>query len=542
MDFNRLKSILITAVFLAFMVATLGCEESLSKPENEPMSQLETELGQTVGSLARILPVEQHTLYGYGIVARLDGTGSAECPPGIREYLKKQIVQNMSDGANMDIDRLIESKNTAVVLVSTKIPSGASQHEGFDVKVESLAGTQTTSLLGGWLWLTGLRISMDNVISKPWAHVKGPVFINALEDENVNLTSGFILDGGKTVRNQVLPLLLINPSYKNSNLIRNRLNSRFGQGTAKPKDDKIIFLNIPKKYSSNKEKFTKLAQSIYLFDSHELTERRVDSLVKQMVTANDKEAVEISLEAIGRPALKKLSVLLNASTEEARFRTARCMLNLEDDRGIEVLKQAAFNRDSQFRIEAIKAIATGAKRWQSADVLRKLLADTDTRIAITAYEQLRKSEDITIIRQYLPAAGFSLEQIAISGQKTVYVSRRGAARIVLIGAPISSQDDVFVQSADGNIMISSPQGVGGMILSRNTGNFRFETQCSLDISDMIKKLCTAPDDANNGHVGRGGLGISYSEVAMILEQMCQKGAIEARFIAGPMPKLGVNIK
>jgi hypothetical protein len=63
---------------------------------------------------------------------------------------------------------------------------------------------------------------------------------------------------------------------------------------------------------------------------------------------------------------------------------------------------------------------------------------------------------------------------------------------------------------------------------------------SFDLGDVIRTLCTEP--LTEGQKGRGGLGVSYAEVIALLKQMCDKGAVNAEFLAGPLPKIGINVK
>jgi len=67
-----------------------------------------------------------------------------------------------------------------------------------------------------------------------------------------------------------------------------------------------------------------------------------------------------------------------------------------------------------------------------------------------------------------------------------------------------------------------------------------QLKSSLDLADIIRVLCEEP--AAKDKQGRGGLGVPYSQMTALLKQMSDKGAIRAEFRAGPLPKIGVNLK
>jgi hypothetical protein len=65
-------------------------------------------------------------------------------------------------------------------------------------------------------------------------------------------------------------------------------------------------------------------------------------------------------------------------------------------------------------------------------------------------------------------------------------------------------------------------------------------KCSFEISDIIRTLCEEP--VKESGLRRSGLGVSYSDAAVLLKRMCDMGVMQAEFHAGPMPKIDLNIK
>ena len=110
---------------------------------------------------------------------------------------------------------------------------------------------------------------------------------------------------------------------------------------------------------------------------------------------------------------------------------------------------------------------------------------------------------------------------------------------MLFGAPLYCRDNIFIQSADGSIIINAPAGQKYVSLIRKhpkRPDVVMRLKSSFELSDIIRTLCDEP--IKKDHQDRPGLGVSYADMIALLKQMCQKGAVEAQFRAGPLPKLG----
>ena len=520
----------ISIVVIVFFIA--GCGEAV-RPEVGPGA----ELGTTIGSLVEVFAPELIAVEGYGLVGGLMGTGSGECPRHIRAYLKQYILAQLPE-RKMDVEKFISSRNTAVVLAHGTMPTAVTRNQYFDVKVEALPGTQTTSLEGGWLYRAELKATVEpGVRTRALATAEGAVFIDTIGTRQADKTAGYILAGGKVLDEYRITLGLRQPDYMVSRRISDLINLRFGSGAAKPVSPGVIELTVPAEYGEQKQRFISTVKAIYIIGTPQITEERIDALVRKLADSEDKGASEAALEAIGNKCLGRLANVLNSSNEEVRFRAARCMLNLGGDRGLATLRAIAMDKGSGYRVEALEAITAGASRDAAATIARRLVRDDDFDIRLAAYEQLRKLDDIAITQRFI-ADKFYLEQIAQVRPKEIFVSRSGQPRIVLFGAPIYCRDNVFVQSADGNITINAPSGQNYVSVIRKLPNRPnvIELQSSFELSDIIQTLCEEPA-VKDGSVLRAGLNISYADAIAILKQMCQTGQVPAVFRPGPLPKI-----
>jgi len=538
MNVRREKAVLIISVLVVGLVLA-GCEQQGRRGENELAPKIE--LGTTIGSLAEVFAFDTIAVEGYGLVGGLNQTGSAECPPAVRAYLKQYILKKLPGHKN--VNALIDGSDTAVVVVKGLMPAAAYENQQrFDIRVEALLGTQTTSLEGGWLYGAELKVAgRFSTGMKTLATAQGPVFIDTIETPAADKKVGYILGGGRGLDDYKIRLALRKPDYRLAGLIRDRLNERFGVGTARAISAGQIELKVPAKYREQKQRFISIVKATYLTQNRQTMRARVITFVGKLATSDDKYASEIALEAVGNASVGKLAALLNSLDQEVRLRAARCMLNLGSDEGLEVLREIAMDEDSGYRFEAIEAIAAAASRNDAAFVSRRLLQDEDFNVRLAAYETLRKINDISIA-QRLVARSFYLEQIAQSKHKTIFVCRSGQPRIVLFGAPLYCREGIFVRSADGNVTINAPAGQKYISIIRKhpTRPNVIRLKSSFELGDIIRTLCEEPLKRTKEE--RAGLGVSYAEVIALLKQMCDKGVLQAEFRAGPLPKIVPIVK
>lgn len=535
MSIERKKTARFINVIVLFAIFLSGC----AAPELTEEAPLATGADTTIGSLVEVISVETVHLDGYGIVGGLRGTGSSECPPQIRQYLEGYILKELPE-RTINIKRFIDSHDTAVVLVEGSILGTISKGQYFDVRVSALPGTQTTSLEGGWLYGAELKEARTfGMKTKVLANASGPVYIDKIDGVDADIKAGYILAGGTSTSDYRTNLVLRRPDYKMASNIRNRLNERFGSGIAKAISASKVGFDVPWKYKKQRERFFSIIRAMYLYHAPQATRERITAAVTRLVDSSDKAGAEIMLEAIGNETFSQLGPVLNSADEDVRLRAARCMLNLGSDRGLDVLREIAMNTNSPYRVEALEAITRSARRNDAAAISRILLRDKDFDIRLAAYEQLRKLDDIAI-RQRLVGGSFYLEQVTQTPQKAVYVSRSGQSRVALFGGPIKCNENIFIQSADGKITLNASPGdeyVSMMRKNPKRPNVVVTLKSSFELSDIVRTLSEEPD--NKEHPG---LAVSYADTIAILKQMHDKGAVNAEFHVGALPKMGLNIK
>ncbi len=535
------KVVYVTAAALV-VFAACGCGERAADKKSDDQALLEG-LGPTIGSLARVMVPQAIKVEGYGLVSGLKGTGSAECPPRIRAYLTRYIRKQLPSGGVVNIDEYIDRTDTAVVFVEGIMPAVGSESRYFDVLVTALPGTQTTSLEGGWLFETELKIAGSFGITTPiLADAKGPIFTDKLSAVRANDRIGHIMAGGKALSEYKISMTLARGDFETSKAIQNRLNGRFGRDTANAVSSGQIDLAVPAGYSGRGERFAAIVRALYLSQDPAGDEKRIDAFVRMLADSQDKYASEVALEGIGNKSLDKLGALLTSPDERVRFHAARCMLNLRNDRGLMALREIALDANSAYRIEALVAITAAAAHNDAVAISRLLLRDDNFAVRLTAYEQLRKLDDVAVLQEQI-AGNFYLERIPQTDKKVIFVTRTGQPRVVLFGAPITCRGNIFLGSADGDITINAPSGAEYVTIIRKhpkRPEVIMQLKSSFEVGDIIRALCDNPPKKDEP--GRGGLGVSYADAIVLLREMCDKGAVAAEFRAGPMPNFGLNIK
>ncbi|QCI19394.1 flagellar basal body P-ring protein FlgI [Buchnera aphidicola] len=167
---------------------------------------------QTINKLTTIEGVRENELIGYGLVVGLPGTGdSVKQSP-----FTFQALYNLLHKLGINIpekNKCLDSKNTASVVVTAKLPPFARSGQKINVEVSSVGNS--TSLSGGTLLLTPL-LGLDNKI---YAIAQGSIpFFNEKKISNIISHRYFIFNS----RNNNVAIL------KNSAIIEKSVDSKFG--------------------------------------------------------------------------------------------------------------------------------------------------------------------------------------------------------------------------------------------------------------------------------------------------------------------------
>lgn len=526
--------------FLCTMALAAACLCSCSKKTTmdlaaDPKINLDT----TVGQLADFNHSPSVPVRGYGMVAGLWGSGSSECPPQLRPQLEKYIWQQMPKASAGEVKNFIESSDTAAVEIIGEIPSLSMAGDRFDIQIKPLTQTQTTSLRGGHLFTSELkemsRMLTFDQFTKNVGIAEGQIFTKI--DPETKQESYYIFGGGITSLKSPITLTLKEGNFRAASAIRNRINERFGANIATATSQNEIQIIIAPQYRHRRQQFLSMLRLLYLSEDESLRDKRIDMLCTELADPQKAEDSEMALEAIGRPSLSKLAQALETQQDASlRLRIARCMLNIGDIRGITCLREIAFDNQSGLRISAIESL-TSAKLKDIESFLSRLLSDTDIEVRLAAYQQLLNHNSV-FVKRIPVGTDFFIDMVNAAGSKIIYASQKEQAQIILFNTPITCQTDLFLDK--GNVMLNARPGDKYVSLVRRhpaRPKLIGPLKSSFNVEDIIRTLGHAPD-ADSKRYPWPGLGINYSEILDIVEQMCRDNLIPAEFMFGPLTQAG----
>lgn len=514
---------------------------------------------QTVGDLAYIANLSDLRVEGVGLVIGLDGTGS-DVPPSL---YRTALLNEMRKARVENPEAILASSATAAVVVRMKLPTGATRDESYDVEVEAVPGSATTSLAGGRL----LRAELKQVMMTEQGQAEGKVQASA---------SGAILADEKTPRKGVIPgggrskttlpyTILIKEAFrsgKTAALLQGAINTRFQQrngrddrGVALAKSDRHLELILPRIYRNNPERFFQVVKLVPLVTSEAIVRKRIDTWGADLIAPETSGLAALRLEALGAAGRETLKKGLASPSPTARFFAAEALAYLGDDSGVDVLAEAAVVRP-EFRSQALRALAS-MDQAPALLRLRKLMGHSDPALRYGAFDALRRADPfdpslgrVAVFdtpaeqpweedevsqedslrwamdlqrprRPTRPQDPFALHVVDCEGPPLIHVSRTHRAEIVLFGRG-QMLETPMVLNCGPNILINAADGDTQAQISRIVpGAAERRTLSSLDLATVIRTLAQ--------------FGATYPEITSTLDQARHRQNLAATLVFDAQP-------
>ncbi|QOJ18218.1 MAG: flagellar basal body P-ring protein FlgI [Phycisphaeraceae bacterium] len=413
----------------------------------------------TVASLGVLDGHEDIVVHGWGFVVGLRGTGSRIMPDPVRAHMLAEMarmgVGQVSMGSSLSPEALLDSPDTAVVIVEGIIPGGSPQGTRFDVRVSIPPGTDATSLEGGRLWTTDLRPMLNpgpppvgSRQARAIAKASGDIFTNPFVtpggDEtaelatgtNVNRMSGHILGGGATSRDLPLKLRIASPSHTTASTLQQVINSYFPQEpgqrskTARGEGDASIEITVPPSYYGRVSEFTYLLQHTTLLTG--ATPYAVQFINRELKRApGEFEHATWRWQALGVQVLPGIREFYTYPEEKPRYAALRAGARLNDAHVEPHLLDLAKTGSPVVRKDAIRLLGDMSPQPGTIFALRELLDDADPDVRIAAYEALAKA-NTRFIRTIQVDRKFMVDYVE-SARPMIYVTLLEFPRIVVFG-------------------------------------------------------------------------------------------------------------
>ena len=207
-----------------------------------------------VKDLVSVEGIRDNMLVGYGLVVGLNGSGdSLKNAP-----FTQQTIQTMLERMGVNTrGSTMQTKNTAAVMVTAKLPAFAANGTAIDVSVSAMGDAK--SLQGGTLLVT----TLFGADGQTYALAQGPVSIGGFsaQGDAASVTRGVPTSGripnGATVEREIpfnlasehsLKLSLHNPDLTTASHIASAVNSFIGAPVATASDPSAVRLNVPADY------------------------------------------------------------------------------------------------------------------------------------------------------------------------------------------------------------------------------------------------------------------------------------------------------
>jgi hypothetical protein len=441
-------------------IAGAGCElvekakprERTSRADTAAFSlDVEPIMRGTIASETVMVGFENTVVRGYGLVVGLAGTGSRQMPPEvrammIREMAKRGVGSAAHGAGELRPERMLDSEDTAVVIVEGIIPAGAPKGATFDVRVSAIPGSGTSSLEGGRLYTTELRPGPITTGSRQAAAIalaRGPIFINPFiepggRSDAIDRTSGRILAGGTASKDMPLRLRLPTTSHARAATIQSAINGMFprepGQTdeTARGRSGDTVDLAVPPSYHDRSDEFVELVRHTPL----QITAPEPTAFaVRRALLANPGQSTAAAWRwrAIGKKAVPVFQDLYDSAEEGLRLASLEAGAHLGDPRCVPPLLEMARSGDATVdsRLLAIDLLSKLGVDPRVDLGLRAMLDDAIVDVRLAAFEALEKRND-PVVQVYDIDGKFELLTVP-SREPMLYLTQSGTPKIVIFG-------------------------------------------------------------------------------------------------------------
>lgn len=502
---------------------------------------------------------------GYGLVVGLKGTGHRILNAQIRAHMLAEMarmgVRRAGTDLGMTPDELLDSMDTAVVVIEAIIPPGSPEGSRFDVRIAAIPQTETSSLEGGTLWTSELRPALGPGLpavgsrqARAIALAKGKVFTNPFviypedfstgnSDENetdqetlnrmagtsINLRGGHILSGGITLRSMPLKLRLATPSHNVANHLQQVINTYFPQEpgqqypTAHGESSESIELTVPTSFRGRERDFVHLVQHCTMFVP---AVDPVVSYINRTLKQNPGDAVHAMWrwQALGVAVLPAIKELYTYPEEAPRYAALHAGAKLKDPQVVPHLLELAANGSASVQTDAIELLGNMNPDPKVIFGLRDMLNHTDVDVRIAAYEALAKTNSM-LIRSEIVEDKFMVDFVE-SKYPLIYVTLLEVPRIVVFGENVEVVRPMTLSTWSNRLLLIGDIDRDTITVSFSDG---YGSSGLYQVSPYLGEFIPFLGHSTSIEQPAPGLGLSYSETVGVLWAMHQSRYLAADF-------------
>ena len=533
------------ALFFSFCVVMLsGCQHMIRRgqsPDSEvskpKYSKKEFKGTRIIQEVCGIYGLDYEMVHGIGLAVDLKGTGSAPVDSGQRTFLINELKKNQSVE---DIETVLKSDETELVILQGKIPPGTRKGDRFDLEVVTMHSSEATSLENGLVLTTELRPIARLGRGLQRGHIAGTatgrILVNSLFEARSDSEAdvhGTVLGGGIAQKDRNLGLRIQSTEFnqKTTLQIAHAINQRFQRdsdfgkdGVAEAKTDRIVELKVPANYRGNIGRYVSVIHHMAFQESEQDRQKRMIELVRAISDPAQAGLAALKLEGMGKKAIPMLKKVLDHQDMEVKFRAAEALAYLKQPIGIPVLQEVA-RKEPRFRWHALAALAS-FEETSATKAIKELLHVKSAETRYGAFRALREqAPQDPLAEGHWFGGDFYLHTIESNAEPMVHFARLKRPDIVVFNDQQVFEDNLLFVEAGLTI---AAEGPGQISIKRYSAEFGSEFQtCTNRVSDVIATL--------------GSMGIGFADQLKFLREVHSDGMLNSRVVVNASPKLGRNI-
>ena len=522
--------------------------------EEEADKKYETKVDTPmIGDYTTFSGLQPVVLEGVGLVVGLNGTGGDPAPSFYRTEMMNELKRRGVPNPN----QLLQSPNTALVLVRAYLPPLMKKGETIDLEIRVPESAEASSLAGGWLMESYLseQAFVSNRSTPLAGHVyaiaSGAVLTAGIGSDTSNspelLKRGRVLGGAKVLKERELALYLRHDfrNVRNSQRLADVIGRRFHdfdehgikKAMAKAKTDQKIVLSVHPRYKDNYPRYLQVIRHIAFKETPVGARVRLQKLQQEIFTPDRAEECSLELEAIGNEAIPALKHALTSPILEVRFHAASALAYMGESDGLEALIEAA-QKERAFRVFALAAIST-IDDAEAHLKLRELMNDRSAETRYGAFRalwtldkkdpfirgiRLGVRDDVEPDKSGRHPGEYVLHPLRTGGEPLVHALTRTRPEIVMFGVEQELRPPMYL-SAGRHIIITSQPGATTVSLAKfKVGEPDQRRETSMKLIDVIR----AADE----------LGATYPDMVQLLADASKQKNLPTRLAVDELPEGG----
>jgi hypothetical protein len=455
--------------------------------------------------------------------------------------------------------RILADPRFAIVKVEGLLPPGVRKRQTFDVDVSAVTESRTTSLSGGDLYQTDLKVNGAYPLApggtvNAMARCQGPLFVNpayALAGDTDDaaarrsLRQGDVMGGGLSMTDRPLTLRIRHPQRSVARRIEARINDRFQEaadrvmanrgglkmGVAEMTDEAIVEFYVPTRFGGDWEHLSQVVTHLYLNNSPGFVARKAQELAAEAVKPGAALGdITFCWEALGPNALPYFRDLMTHERPEVAYAATRAALFLGEAGAPEAMAAIAKAPGNPFRVNAVQALGGLPASAAINELIRPLLGADETLVRLEAYRVLARNKDNAVFSKVIKEK-FILDIVRAPGAPLVHATRTGLPRIAVIGDRAQVATPLTFTAMQNQLSISS-DAVGKPVKIFYRGpdvRKPVAIDSRPDLAEIIARL------GGEGWEGGGGLNFNYGQIVSILSGLSEGRQLSAVAVGGARP-------